>query len=98
LVTDTDTVWKALADPTRRAILDLLRERAHTTGELSGAFPSLTRFAVMKHLGVLEEAGLVVVSARGGSAGTTSTGCRCGRPTNAGCDRTPTAGPSRCSG
>ena len=29
---DTAPVWKALADPTRRAILDLLRERAHTTG------------------------------------------------------------------
>ena len=62
---DTGLVWKALADPTRRAILDLLRDRAHTTGELSGAFPALTRFAVMKHLGVLEDAGLVVVRRRG---------------------------------
>src|SRR5918996_1998614 len=62
---DTGAVWKALADPTRRAILDLLRDRARTTGELSAAFPEVTRFAVMKHLGVLEDAGLVVVRRRG---------------------------------
>jgi DNA-binding transcriptional ArsR family regulator/uncharacterized protein YndB with AHSA1/START domain len=61
----TAAVWKALADPTRRAILDLLAGRARTTGELSGAFPELSRFAVMKHLGVLESAGLVVVRRRG---------------------------------
>src|SRR4030095_2309725 len=58
-------VWKALADPTRRAILDLLADRARTTGELSGEFPEVSRFAVMKHLGVLETAGLVVVRRRG---------------------------------
>ena len=57
-------VWKALADPTRRRLLDLLRERPRTTGELSAAF-EVTRFAVMKHLGVLEEAGLVVVRRQG---------------------------------
>ena len=62
---DTGPVWKALADPTRRAILDLLADRARTTGELSGAFPEVSRFAVMKHLGVLETAGLVVVRRRG---------------------------------
>jgi DNA-binding transcriptional ArsR family regulator/uncharacterized protein YndB with AHSA1/START domain len=62
---DTGLVWKALADPTRRAILDLLAGRARTTGELSGAFPEVSRFAVMKHLGVLETAGLVVVRRRG---------------------------------
>ena len=62
---DGGAVWKALADPTRRAILDLLRDRAHTTGELSGAFPEVSRFAVMKHLGVLEAAGLVVVRRQG---------------------------------
>ena len=60
-----DTVFAALADPTRRAILDLLRERAHTTGELSGAFPALTRFAVMKHLDVLEDANLVLSEKHG---------------------------------
>jgi DNA-binding transcriptional ArsR family regulator/uncharacterized protein YndB with AHSA1/START domain len=62
---DTAAIWKALADPTRRAILDLLRDRARTTGELSEAFPALSRFAVMKHLGVLQRAGLVVVRRHG---------------------------------
>ncbi len=65
-VTDdgTGAVWRALADPTRRAILDLLRERPRTTGELTEAFPT-SRFAVMKHLAVLQKAGLVVVRRRG---------------------------------
>jgi DNA-binding transcriptional ArsR family regulator/uncharacterized protein YndB with AHSA1/START domain len=60
----TGTVLRALGDPTRRAILDLLRERPRTTGELTEAFPT-SRFAVMKHLAVLKEAGLVVVRSRG---------------------------------
>ena len=54
-----DTVWKALADPTRRSILDLLRDRPLTTTEIVDAFPYLTRFGVMKHLDALREAGLV---------------------------------------
>jgi DNA-binding transcriptional ArsR family regulator len=58
-------VFKALADPTRRKILDLLRDRPSTTGELCDGFPDLSRFAVMKHLGVLEGAGLVVVRREG---------------------------------
>src|SRR4051794_15154403 len=58
------TLWSALADPTRRRILDVLRERPRTTGEIAGKFPS-TRFAVMKHLTVLETAGLVVVRRQG---------------------------------
>ena len=45
-----DPVWKALADPTRRSILDLLRDRPLTTTEIVDAFPHLTRFGVMKHL------------------------------------------------
>ncbi len=61
---DLAPVWKALADPTRREILDLLRHRPRTTGELAEAFPS-TRFAVMKHLEVLVEAGLVVSRKQG---------------------------------
>ncbi|HEX8003664.1 MAG TPA: metalloregulator ArsR/SmtB family transcription factor [Mycobacteriales bacterium] len=60
-----DDVWRALADPTRRALLDLLRDAPRTTGELAAAFPDVTRFAVMKHLAVLSEAGLVVVRRRG---------------------------------
>lgn len=60
-----DEVWRALADPTRRAVLDLLRDGPRTTGALAAAFPEVTRFAVMKHLGVLVEAGLVVVRRHG---------------------------------
>ena len=60
-----ELVWKALADHSRRAILVLLRDHPRTTGDLAGAFPELTRFAVMKHLGVLEQAELVVVRRRG---------------------------------
>jgi DNA-binding transcriptional ArsR family regulator len=48
-----DAVWKALSDPTRRAILDLLRQ------EIVDSFPEMTRFGVMKHLDVLRNAGLV---------------------------------------
>lgn len=58
-------VWKALADPTRRQLLDLLRDQPRTTGALAAAFPALSRFAVMKHLGVLEAAGLVIARKRG---------------------------------
>ena len=54
-----DPVWKALSDPTRRAVLDLLRDRPRTTTEIVDAFPHLTRFGVMKHLDTLREAELV---------------------------------------
>lgn len=60
-----DNVWKALADPTRREILDLLRDGPRTTGDLAGRFPGLTRFGVMKHLDVLEESGLIVARREG---------------------------------
>ena len=56
---DLDPVWKALADPTRRAILDFLRAGPKTTTEIVEAFPHLTRFGVMKHIDVLREADLV---------------------------------------
>ena len=56
---DLDAVWKALSDPTRRAILDLLRQGPRTTTEIVDAFRHLTRFGVMKHIDVLREAGLV---------------------------------------
>jgi len=62
---DTDAVWKALAEPTRRAVLDVLARRPHTTGELVERFPDLCRTAVMKHLDVLEAAGLLVVQREG---------------------------------
>ena len=56
---DLDPVWKALSDPTRRSILDLLRRGPCTTTDIVEEFPDLTRFGVMKHLGVLRDAGLV---------------------------------------
>jgi uncharacterized protein YndB with AHSA1/START domain len=60
-----DTVFKALADPTRRSLLDeLFREDGQTLSALEERF-SMTRFGVMKHLKVLEEAGLVVTKRQG---------------------------------
>lgn len=59
-----DRVWKALSDPSRRRILDLLRERPRSTGELAEEF-DFTRYAVMKHLAVLQEAELVLYERRG---------------------------------
>ncbi len=61
---DLDAAWRALADPPRRRILDLLRRRPTTTAELAAQF-ECTRFGVMKHLGVLVDAGLVVVRREG---------------------------------
>ncbi len=56
-----DLVFKALADSRRREILDLLKERAHTTGELCEHLGgTLDRCTVMQHIGVLEKAGLVI--------------------------------------
>jgi DNA-binding transcriptional ArsR family regulator len=54
-----DQVWKALSDPTRRAILDALRDRPRTTTEIVERVPQLSRFGVMKHLEVLRQAQLV---------------------------------------
>src|SRR5664280_1733628 len=60
-----DAVFRALADPTRRSLLDeLFREDGQTLVALQGQLP-MTRFGVMKHLRVLEEAGLVVTRRRG---------------------------------
>jgi DNA-binding transcriptional ArsR family regulator len=57
---DADLVFKALADPTRRFLLDLLFERdGRTLTELESGL-AMTRFGVMKHLRVLADAGLVV--------------------------------------
>jgi DNA-binding transcriptional ArsR family regulator len=65
-VDDDDLVFKALSDPTRRLLLDRLFERdGLTLGDLEAEVPQLTRFGVMKHLGVLEQAGLVVTRKRG---------------------------------
>jgi uncharacterized protein YndB with AHSA1/START domain len=60
-----DAVFRALADPTRRSLLDeLFREDGQTLGALEERF-SMSRFGVMKHLKVLEEAGLVVTKRDG---------------------------------
>jgi uncharacterized protein YndB with AHSA1/START domain len=60
-----DAVFKALADPTRRGLLDeLRREDGQTLSALEARLP-MTRFGVMKHLRVLEDAGLVVTKRRG---------------------------------
>src|SRR3984893_7900781 len=60
-----DVVFRALADPTRRSLLDeLFQEDGQTLSALEDRF-SMTRFGVMKHLKLLEEAGLVVTKRRG---------------------------------
>jgi len=60
-----DEVFRALADPTRRSLLDeLFNEDGQTLSALEQRLP-MTRFGVMKHLKVLEEAGLVVTRKRG---------------------------------
>lgn len=56
---DLDPIWKVLSDPTRREILDLLRDGPQQTTEIVDQFTQLSRFGVMKHLDVLREAGLV---------------------------------------
>ncbi|MGD0609295.1 MAG: metalloregulator ArsR/SmtB family transcription factor [Streptosporangiaceae bacterium] len=62
---DDDRVFKALADPTRRLLLDRLFERdGRTLTDLEGG-TGMTRFGVMKHLRILEEAGLVVTRRSG---------------------------------
>ena len=64
-VPDDDLVFKALADPTRRVLLDLLFQRdGRTLKELESGL-AMTRFGVMKHLRVLEDAGLVVTRRSG---------------------------------
>lgn len=62
---ELEPVWRALASPVRRAILDALRDGPLTTGALAAGFPDLTRFAVMQHLRVLAEAELVVARRSG---------------------------------
>lgn len=64
-MTDDDRVFRALADPTRRFLLDRLFAR---DGSTLGALESevkMTRFGVMKHLRILEDAGLVVTRRSG---------------------------------
>ena len=60
-----DLIFKALGDSRRREILDLLKERGRTTGELIERFNQLDRCTVMQHLKVLEKADLVIVRREG---------------------------------
>lgn len=63
---DDDQVFRALADPTRRAVLDaLFVEDGRSLTELAELFPAMTRFGVMKHLRVLEAASLVTTTKSG---------------------------------
>lgn len=55
-----DLVFRALANATRRRMLDVLRDAPRTTGELCGQFPELDRTTVLQHLRVLERADLVI--------------------------------------
>ena len=60
-----DRIFKALADPRRRRILDLLKEGPRTTSDLCLQFKKLDRCTVMQHLAVLEKAGLVFIKKDG---------------------------------
>jgi len=65
---EQDAVFKALADSSRRALLDaLFAADGQSLGALCDVLPGLTRFGVMKHLGVLEQAGLIVTHKHGRS-------------------------------
>jgi DNA-binding transcriptional ArsR family regulator len=61
----SDLVFKALAHPRRRSLLDQLKDEPKTTGALCGFFADMDRCTVMQHLKVLEEAELVVVKREG---------------------------------
>ncbi len=63
--TEDTLVWRALADPIRRAMLDALAEGSLKTGDLVERFPELCRTGVMKHLEVLVAADLVTVRREG---------------------------------
>ncbi len=63
---DSDTLFRILADPTRRQILDLLAERGPlTVGQLAAEFPDLVTSGISKHLMSLRAAGLVCATRRG---------------------------------
>jgi len=64
-MSESEELWRALASPWRRRLLDLLRAGPQTTGHLAQAIPELSRFAVMQHLDVLTTVDVVVVQRRG---------------------------------
>jgi DNA-binding transcriptional ArsR family regulator len=60
-----DRVWKAVCERKRRRIIDVLAEGPKSTGEIIDLFPSLGRTGVMKHIGILEDADLIIVRREG---------------------------------
>ncbi|WP_374659654.1 ArsR/SmtB family transcription factor [Phenylobacterium sp.] len=62
---ENDLIFKALASPTRRRILDEIKDAPLTTGDLCERFPELDRCTVMQHLKVLEGADLVIARREG---------------------------------
>jgi DNA-binding transcriptional ArsR family regulator len=60
----SDAAFQALADPRRRAILRLVRDRPHSVNEIAGHF-DVTQQAISQHLKVLKDAGLVAVRPHG---------------------------------
>ena len=60
-----DLVFKALSNPDRRYVLDLLRESPCTTADICAAIPRLNRCTVMQHLAALEKADLVISRKKG---------------------------------
>jgi DNA-binding transcriptional ArsR family regulator len=62
---ESDRVFKALSASIRRDILDALKDKPQTTGQLCARFPALDRCTVMQHLKVLEGADLVIVKREG---------------------------------
>jgi DNA-binding transcriptional ArsR family regulator len=60
-----DSVFKALANHTRRRMLDSLKDEPRTTGMLCDVFPEMDRCTVMQHLKVLEDAELIIVRREG---------------------------------
>ena len=66
MIAGVDDVFRALADPTRRSILDALFEHdGQTVQALCDRFPAMTRFGVMKHLAVLKAANLIATTRAG---------------------------------
>lgn len=62
---ELSSVFKALGHPIRRQILDILKQSPKTTGELNESFPEVTRYAIMKHLTILEEGKLILTRRKG---------------------------------
>jgi DNA-binding transcriptional ArsR family regulator len=62
---ENDRIFKALSHRRRREMLDVLKDQPQTTGALCERFADIDRCTVMQHLGVLEDAGLIIAQRRG---------------------------------